>query len=112
MFEGNLQEAGFVSAVQTDGQTDGLQPLEWPVLVARLAAARDLRSVFTRRKVAGKSGGSGNFACFSAGESSGETAILNKSAPRVNRNSSADCKDNEAIVPAAALEADNGDREL
>lgn len=112
MFEGNLQEAGFASAVQTggptDGQADGLRPLEWPVLVARLAAARDLRSVFARRKLQG----GGNFACFSAAESLGSAAILNKSASGVNRNASADCKDNGAIVPAAALEAGTGDREL
>ncbi|MXO91333.1 hypothetical protein [Pontixanthobacter aquaemixtae] len=100
MFEGNLQDAGFAEAIENAA----LQPIQWDALVAQLAAARDLRSVYARRK----SASGGNFARFSAAQS----AILNESAPGVNRNTSADGKDSGGNVPAAADDADPGDREL
>ena len=99
MFEGNFQDAGFADAVENAA----LQPLEWQMLVTKLAAARDLRSVYSQRKTAR----GGNFACFS----SGQTENLNKTALGINRNASADRKGLGAIVPAAADEAETGDRE-
>jgi hypothetical protein len=100
MFERNLLEAGYAGAVESGA----LRPLEWSVLVARLAAARDLRSIFAR----GKSASGGNFARFSTDPS----ANLNTLASCVNRDDLADGKDNGAIMPAAAGPAETGDREL
>ena len=47
MFEGNFQDAGFADAVENAA----LQPLEWQMLVTKLAAARDLRSVYSQQPV-------------------------------------------------------------
>ncbi|MDN3646972.1 hypothetical protein QWY75_12230 [Pontixanthobacter aestiaquae] len=100
MFEGNLTDTGFTKAAESPV----LQPLEWPVLVARLAAARDLRGVFARRKMSG----GGNFASFSTEQS----ANLNEIGFGINPDTLADCKTHEAKMSPAAQDAETGDREL
>ncbi len=100
MFEGNLTDNGFTKPEEGAA----LQPLEWPVLVARLAAARDLRGVYARRKMTG----GGNFANFSTEQS----VNLNETGSRVNPDALADCKPHEAKMSPAAQDAETGDREL
>ena len=50
MFEGTI-----TAASADPGAESALRPLDWPEIVARLAAARDLRAVFARPVVSGGS---------------------------------------------------------
>ena len=47
MFEGTI-----IAASAKPGAANALRPLDWPEIVARLAAARDLRAMLARAPVA------------------------------------------------------------
>ncbi len=101
MFEGTLTESGFDEAAESSG----LKPLEWPVLVAQLAAARELRRALATRRVSA----SGNFARFSTACASEEK--INENATRVNPDALVDGKSSAGNVPDIAIETQSGDRE-
>jgi len=101
MFEGNLTESGFDEAAQADG----LKPLEWSALLARLQAAQELRSVLA----AGRDSIKGNFACFSTSSTMEEQ--VNENGVCINPDTLADGKSCAGNVPDIAIDTQSGDRE-
>ena len=96
MIEGNLHEAGF----NVPEKSNGLQPLEWSVLTARLAAVHDLRGAFKGRLA----GAAGNVARFTSGAQNPNGETLNETMASVNPVGSAD--DKRCGSKAAATEID------
>lgn len=90
-------EAAIMPAVARQG--DALRPLDWGELVARFAAARDLRSLVARS--------AGNAGSFVAG--AGMLRAADGQRP-VNHNALGRGKAPTAISVAAAGEADVGDQ--
>jgi hypothetical protein len=99
MFEGNIAHP---TRDAVPGQAS-LRPLEWPALVAQLAAARDLRAALGRtNRVPG-----GSFARLAAGADE----RVNESDPGINHGGLAHGKSTAAIIAAVADTAADADRE-
>lgn len=96
--ETNPLQTGAQSAVDDQG----LRPIEWPVLRARLGAAFELRGAMANRRSVSR----GNFARFAAA-----AGHLNEMGAGVNRDGLADRKRDAIILPDMANEAPSGDRE-
>lgn len=105
MFEGNLTESGF----DQDVQTDGLKPLDWSALTARLSAARELRGALANHRDSVK----GNFACFSKSgpETGSADEQINENGVCVNPDTLADGKSCAGNKPDIAIDTQSGDRE-
>jgi hypothetical protein len=99
MFEGSFSETGFQEAAVSGAQ----RTLEWPILVAKLSAARELRVVFAQRRI----GTAGNFTSFSETR----TKVLKNSGSGVNLDALADRKCSGVTMPDTANEAQSGNRE-
>ncbi|MXP15131.1 hypothetical protein GRI44_10265 [Altererythrobacter confluentis] len=104
MFETTNTHAGFDAAM--DGAADEmlLRPIAWSELVARLAAARDLRRLLVREA----SPAGGRFTAFA----DFRNAMLNDAQEDVNPDGLGARKDVEAIEVCAANNVTPGDREM
>ena len=96
--ETNLLQPG----AQLAADDQGLRPIEWSVLGARLTAAFELRDAMANRRSVSR----GNFARFAAA-----AEHLNEIGAGVNRDALADRKRDAIIMPDMANEAPSGDRE-
>lgn len=100
MFETSNTQAAFDDAMEGAQ----LRAISWAELVARLSAARDLRSLLVREHAAV----GGTFTAFAEVR----TDMLNGTQPDINPDGLGRRKELEAIKPCAAIDATPGDREM